>query len=266
MIKDLFIHNIKENKVLVIAFTMFVMIYVATSVGMYDPNSNEAMEAMMQLLPESMVNMFGFGDLTGSMVRYLSNYLYGFIMLMIPMIYTVMVGTKLVSKHVDRGSMIYLVTMPYTRKKIALTQAVFYILSFTVILLVNVLVLIIMSVTMFPGLLDIGLFLMINFVTLSVHLFLSSIAFLVSVLVGDSTRSLGISGGILFTFVILHMVSGLGESTEFLKYLTPFSLVNVDYILEGSGNGLLSGFIMLTLTGLIYYGAIQLFDRKSLII
>lgn len=266
MIKALMVYNIKENKVIIIGFTLVIMIYTSLSVAMYDPVSLDGFDAIMDLLPEALVSMFGFGDLSGSMARYLSNYLYGFILILFPILFTILLGSRLISRHVDKGSMIYLITMPYTRKKIVTNQAIFFILSLLFIFIVNIIVILVMSAIMFPGLLDYGLFLMVNLVAISVHLLLTAIVFLASVIFDDVSKCLGISGSILMLFMVFTMVSTLGDGVAFLRYLTPFSLINVDYILEGGGNGLLTTVIVLLLTAGVYAASIQIFNKKSIIV
>jgi ABC-2 type transport system permease protein len=266
MIKSLFLLNIKENKVLIIAFSLIGTLYATVSIGMYDPSSAEALTAMLELLPEAMIRMMGFDQIGGDITNYVSNYLYGFIMLIFPVIFSIMLGTKLVSKYVDQGSMTYLLTMPYTRRKIVITQAIFFALSLFIIIFFNVIVVIVMAEAMFPNTLDISNFLMLNLVTYAVHLSLASITFLFSVLFGDASRSLGFSGGFLISFFILNMLSSISSETEFLKYFTPFTLIDVEYVLEGNGNGLISFIVMLLISILIFITSIEIFHKKSIII
>lgn len=266
MIKSLFLFNLRENKILIIAFSLIGTLYATVSIGMYDPSSAEALEAMLDLLPEAMIKMMGFDQIGGDITHYVSNYLYGFIMLLFPVIFSIMLGTKLVSKYVDQGSMTYLLTMPYTRRKIVITQAVFFALSLFVIIFFNVLVIIVMAESMFPGSLDIWKFIMLNLVTYAVHLALSGLTFLCSVLFSDSSKSLGVSGGILISFFILNMLSSISEQTEFLKYFTPFTLIDIEHILASGGNGVL-GFIITMITAIaIFIVSIEIFHRKSIII
>ncbi len=266
MIKSLFLFNLRENKILIIAFSLIGTLYATVSIGMYDPSSAEALEAMLELLPEAMIRMMGFDQIGGDITHYVSNYLYGFIMLLFPVIFSIMMGTKLVSKYVDQGSMTYLLTMPYTRKKIVITQAVFFALSLFVVIFFNVLVIIVMAESMFPNDLQIWNFVMLNLVTYAVHLTLAGLTFLFSVLFSDASKSLGLSGGFLIAFFIINMLSSISDKTEFLKYLTPFTLIDIEYILEGGSHGVLS-FIVLILTAIaVFVLSIEIFHKKSIII
>lgn len=268
LIKELFIHDIKENKIHFIAVTLIIMLYGTISVGMFDPDPAglEAFQEMIEMMPEAMVNLMGFDNLIGPLVEYLSNYLYGFIMIIFPMIYIILVGNRLVSRHNDKGSMIYIITMPYSRRKIISTQAVYYITSFTVMYVINVLIVILMSALMFPGNLDIGLYLMLNLVTFSVHLLLSSVVFLISTAFSEFSLASGISSGLLMSFFVLMMLGRLSDKISFLNFFTPYSLIDIEYILEGGGNGLIGAIFSLIGAVLIYLFSIEYFNRKSIII
>ena len=119
---------------------------------------------------------------------------------------------------------------------------------------------------MFPGSMNIGTFLMLNFVTVSVHAALGGVVFFFGVFFSDSSRTIGVASGLLVLFFILNMLFKLSDDIEVLKYFTPFSLINIDYILEGGGNGIWSGIVSLVAAIGIYIGAIIYFDKKDLII
>lgn len=266
MIWDLQLLNYRENRVFVFGVAGFLLIYVFSSIGMWDPEGIEVLQDMMDLLPPAMTNMLGFDNLGGSLTSYLLNYMYGFLMLLFPIIYTIMVGNRLVSKHATSGSMIFLLTMPYSRRRIMINQAIFYASGLLFIFLVNVTVMILFSNIMFPGMLDIGKLLIINLVTYGAHLILAGVTFLFSCYFDDSQTSVMCSSIVLIGSTVAYMVSNLGDGTAFLKYVSVFTFIDVDYILEGSGNGLLIG-LLLTLIGAgSFVAGIELFDRKSIVI
>ena len=102
-----------------------LLIYVSTAVSMYDPSSIETMENMFKLLPEGMLKAFGFDTLGTDLTGYLAHYFYGFIIIVFPLIYIVLISNRLIAKHVDTGSMAYLLTTPNTRVRVAFTQAMY---------------------------------------------------------------------------------------------------------------------------------------------
>ena len=115
-------------------------------------------------------------DLTG----YLAGYLYGFIYTLFPAVFLIFLSNRLVTKHVDNGSMVYLLNTPNSRKKIIITQALSTIIFLVSIYIVNVLVGIVLSQIMFDDLLNINDYLLLNLVTVSTLICISSINFLFS--------------------------------------------------------------------------------------
>ena len=110
-----------------------------------NPDSAEALNTMLELLPEGMVKALGFQNMGTDLTGYLSNYLYGFIFLTFPMIYCAIMANRLIAKHVDSGSMAYLLTTPHSRVRIATTQAIYLAASVLAIMLINVGLAILMS-------------------------------------------------------------------------------------------------------------------------
>ncbi len=264
MSKYLFLFNLKSNKILIISFTLILTMYSSIATGMYNPTSVEAINSMLDLLPEGFakaMNFMGFGE---DLTTYISHYLYGFIFFIFPMIFIILVGNKVLSKHVDSGSMAYLLTTPHSRIKIATTQAIFLILSTCFVVLFNTILIILMSVALFPGDLDILNFIMLNVTTLSVLLFVSSITYLFSSLFDESSKALSFSSLFAVVFFMANAIKNIDERLEFLKYITPFSLVDIDRILDGGAFSYIASSIMLFVSAVIYYIAIIIFDRRSL--
>ena len=67
-------------------------------------------------MPEIM-SAFGMANTGSTLTEFLSNYLYGFLLLVFPMILEIILANKLVVKYVDIGSMAYLLSTPNSRNK-----------------------------------------------------------------------------------------------------------------------------------------------------
>jgi ABC-2 type transport system permease protein len=266
MNKTLFFANIKATWG-ALAFIVFMLfIYVATAIAMYDPVSVEAMEDMFKILPQGMLKAFGFDNLGTNMTGYLGHYFYGFIMMVFPIIYIVIAANKLIAKHVDSGSMAYLLTTPNTRVRIGLTQAVYLLTSLAVIFIVDVGILIIMSEAMHPGLLEIGKFLMLNLVAYLALAVVCGIAFFFSCLFSDARYSLAFGAGLPVIFLVTKMVSEISEDLEWVRFLSVYSVVDIDKILENGTYAAVASLILLGVVVVLFGAAIRIFDRKSLAI
>lgn len=264
MNKTLFKANFKNNWGILVFITGMLLMYTTIAIGMFSPESAESLEGMLKMMPEAMIKGFGFDSLGTELTGYLGSYLYGFIYLTFPIIYIVIVAQNVMIKHVDSGSMAYLLTTPNTRKKIALTQASFLGSTVLLVLGVNVLVAILMSMAMFSGHLRIGAFLLLNLTTFGTLFLITSFNFFLSCILNDPKKMIGIGASIPILFVVLKMVSALGDQLAFLKYFTLFSLIDVTRILSDTGFAVTVSIITLLLGTAIFYASIIVFDKKSL--
>ena len=242
------------------------MIYVATSISMFNPESAEFIESMLKVMPEGMLKVFGFENLGTDLTQYISNYLYGFILLVFPFIYTSIVANRLMAKHVDSGSMSYLLSTPNTRNKVALTQAVYLISSTAAVFVFITGAAILMCTSIWPGMLKIGLYLSLNMVALSATLVVAAISFLASCIFSDTKYSLAFGVGIPLFFVVSRMLHGLSDKIDWLKYLSVYTVINIEKILDGGTYALFATMALLGVSVVLYAAAIWIFNKKSLII
>ena len=266
MNKTLFKVNMRSNWVMFSFIAFMLMIYTGTAIAMFDPESAEAMKAMFQMLPEGMIKAFGFVDLGTDLTTYLAGYLYGFIIMVFPLIYTVTTANSLVAGHVDKGSMAYLLSTPNTRKKIVTTQALYLIISTVALIAFVTAALILLSVIVWPGNLMIGKFIVLNIITALLLIAVAGLSFLSSCIFSDTRKSLAFGAGIPLVFVILKMISSIGDKVSFLKYFTPYSVLDTNRILNDSSYSLVVGGGLVVAAVIIYALAIAIFSKKDLTI
>lgn len=262
----LFRATLKSNWVIALGITLFIMIYVVTSISMFNPESAEFIESMLKVMPESFLKVFGFQNLGTDLTQYLSNYLYGFILLVFPFIYTSVVANRLMSKHMDHGSMAYILATPNNRNKVALTQAVYHIVSTAVIFFIITGAAILLSISMWPGLLKPGIFIVLNLVALSATFVSGGIAFLASCVFSDTRFSLAFGVGIPLFFVVCRMLHGLSDKVDWLKYLSVYTVIDIERILAGGPYALFASLTLLAVSAVLYAAGIAIFNKKSLVI
>lgn len=266
MNKTLFMASFKANRILLLVTFLIILMYQTIIINMFDPEDASAMAEMIKLMPESIMAAFGFNSVTTDLTTHIANFLYGFVFLVFPLIYVIPAGYKLMGKHIDSGSMAYLLATPNPRKRIAGTQAAFLLSSTFLLLLGSVLTGMLYCALVFPGMLDIGKYLLLNLVTLSVFFVISGIVFTASSLLSDSGKILGTAIGIPAAFFIFKMLYSADQKLEFFRYFTLYSLIDSNRILNGGNYTWLVSLILFACGGLIYAIAITLFDRRSLIL
>ncbi len=266
MNKHLLFFNLKTSLVMFLSFLAITLMYGIIATTMFDPVSAEAMQDLLDLMPEAMVNMMGFNNLGTELTTYLGRYLYGFIMFIFPMIFIVMLGNRLMAKQVDNSSMAYLLTTPNSRVKIATTQALTLFINVFMLILINVIIVIITAEIAFKGHLMIGRYLGLNFVLLGALTVVSALVFLLSTIFSDASKAIGYGSGLVGLFFIMNMIKNLNTDLEPFRYATILSIVDIDKIMESTGYILITGFASLITGLLIFVISIIYFNKKSLTI
>ncbi len=263
MNKALFGMNVKTNRNIWLIFFAILVMYVAIIVSIYDPSIGDPFAALMDMFPPELLGAMNFTIMNGELISFISGYLYGFIMF-IPMIYVIIVGNRLIAKYVDSGSMAYLLSTPNKRRKIALTQAVFLFLSTTLLIVVVAGVNLLMCISMYPGLLDISKFIILNLGLIGYFTLISSITFLFSCIFNETRNSLAFGAGIPLLFFVINMLRGASPDLDFLKYFTALSLFDSNDWITG-GNIVWIGSVAFFLTSILFYTlGIRIFIKKDL--
>lgn len=115
--------------------------------------------------------------------------------------------------------MVYLLSGPDKRRKIAMTQ-LFVLIFFTLLLVFYVTALIIITgQIMFPGELDINGFIRLNVGWIGLLLFFGGMCFASSCIFNDSKNASGVSLAIVIYSILVQMVSQVGEKSVYLIFL-----------------------------------------------
>ncbi len=266
MNKTLFFASLKANwKLLVIAFFVLLM-YQSIIISMYNPENVEAMATMIKALPEAMSAAFGYDMIATDLSGHLGAYLYGFLFLVFPLIYLVPAANNMIARHVDKGSMVYMLATPNTRTTISVTQAVFLVSSIAILLFSVVFTGVLLCEVMFPGKLVYGDYLLLNLVTIAVHLVLCAIGFLASCTFSESRRSIAVGVGVPVAFLLLKMMSGTSEQLEAMKYASLFTVIDIPKIFANTGYAMISSGILIIVAFILFVTGIYIFNRRSLTI
>lgn len=259
----LFRVTVQSNYVIWLVFAAILAMYFSIITSMYDPEGIDAMEAMLEAMPPQFVEAMSFSVVAPSLLGFLAGYFYGFLILFFPLIYMVIVADRMIAKHVDNGSMAFLLATPNSRVKIALTQAAFLLGSMTLLIVFVAVVGILSSQAMFPGELEIGGFVLLNVGVALLYFALSGIGFLASCLFNQSKHSLALGGGLPVLFFVINLLANSGEQLSGLRYATLLSLFDAAAIVKG--DGYLATFAALAFLGLALYAVgIYIFSRKDL--
>lgn len=261
----LFLYDIRQNRIMFVLILAISLMYFTVICGMYDPAGNEELArlASMKMSPQ-MLKAFGFEiEASTALTPFLSAYLYGMLMLILPIVYSNTVASRLLAQHTDRGSMVFLLSSPVSRRSIALTQAVFLWSSmFLMILSVTVYAVFLCRIK-FPGLLDTGNFMLLNLGLVCLMTLISGIGFAASSFFSRSGVAMATGLGIPLFFYIVKMAGDASESLSWLRNFTPFSLFDNVSIASGEIEGI--SLAVMAVSGLLlYFAGVFYFCRKDI--
>jgi len=81
-----------------------LMLYIISIVYMYNPEMSNTLKQLTATMPEMMA-AFGMGSIGDTLIEFLSTYLYGFLLLILPLVFIIMLANKLIMGYIDNGSM-----------------------------------------------------------------------------------------------------------------------------------------------------------------
>lgn len=159
-----------------VVFAAVLSLYVSMITAMFDPKLNATLDEIVTAMPQLM-NMVGMQAGSSSLGGFLINYLYGFLLLLLPLVFSILAANRLVARWVDTGSMAYLLASPNTRARVARTQALVLIAGGTLLTAYCTALAVGCAAAMFPGELDVPAYLVVNAGLLCLHLALGGFCF-----------------------------------------------------------------------------------------
>lgn len=195
---------------------------------------------------------------------FLSFCLREFIFCVIPSIYSLIASNRLVTKLVRRGTMSYFMSTGNPRGKIIFTQVYYLIVSLLILFILVGGLGIVTGIDQFIGDCGAVTYLLLTLGGFAFSIFISSICFLVSCMVKETSAGLSIGGGILGVFYVIHLLSNMSSQLEVLKYATFFSLFNSEGILREEFYALILIPVLLIIGIVLYYAGIKIFKKRDL--
>lgn len=261
----LFKRNMLYTSKIGIIFIAILTMYTTMIIYMFDPAMAEMLIQYQEMMPGVMAAV-GMTGSTGTLIAFINTYLYGFIMLIIPMVFEIILINKFVMKYVDNGSMACLLSTPNTRLKIIITQLVSLILSVALLIGLITGIGLLSSVVMFPGDLDISKYLQLNLSVFLLYMVISGIGVLAACFFNESKGYFALGAGAPILFYLIQMISNAGDKFKDLKYCTIFTLFPGDKIVEGTSGVLSLNVAMAVMAAVLFIVGVIRFKKKDLFI
>ena len=259
----LFKYNVRQNRTLWVIILAILAMYLLIIMTMFDPNMVDSLEKMLDLLPEGLVKAMGFETFGTTLLTFVANYIYGFLVFMFPMIYSVMVNHRLVAQHIDKGSMSYLLATPNTRRKIVLTQIAFSVLGVAALFAAATVIALVAAAFMFPGAMEVGKFILLNLYAIAVYLAVGGIGFLAGCLL-EERISLAVGAGLPVMFLFFQMLGNAGDKLAWLGKLSLYYLFDFERLFSAEQSVLPQVAALLAIAFVTYGLAVRSFEKRDM--
>lgn len=263
--KTLYLKELKRNYTLFIIFGLLLLIYggIVSSLFTPDPNAAGWMDEFMHQYPE-MMDLIGFNVSNYTDYQsFVSGYLYGMLLIVFGLIFVIILVNRLIFKYLDNGSFVYLLSSPNSRNKILLTQILVLISYLILFVLAIYLILAIGGTINFPSYVDWLKLLYLNFSFILLLIFITSLSVFASSLF-EGRVSFGLMVGLNSLFFIFKLISNLGINYQIFKYLTPYSLFDVEGVINYSTSSLVHNFSLIILSLSLFTITFIFFKKKDL--
>lgn len=256
--------DFKSHWKLLVVFLAIVTLYLTVIIGMFDPQDVNLIQRLAGMkVSRGMLAAFGMGDVDPSLTGFLSGYFYGFLMLALPLVYTVILANKLVAALVDKGSMASILSAPVTRGQVARTQLAYLLATLTLLIGWTLIFGIVYSRLRFSEALDTAAFVRVNIGVWLMHLSLGAISFFCSCLFNETRYSVTFGTGIPMAFLLVQLLYNANTKLGWLKYLTLYSLYDARRLARSQP--VAAQWIALVAIALILYvAAVRIFEKKDL--
>ena len=223
----------------------------------------EMIDEMMKIFPEEMLKAFNM-DISSidSAFGWLKTEGFVFVLL-ITGIYSGILGSSILLKEESDKTIEYLNSVPVTRKSIVINKIISG-------LLYIVLTAVAIGIFNFVGLSLSGDFDKKQYILLSLTpIFSSIVIFAVCLFLSTFThktkKTMGISLGIVFASYFLKIISEMGESTEFLKYISIFTLADIRNVIVNVSINPLMVALAVGITTILIILTVICYEKKELV-
>ncbi|HPF86448.1 MAG TPA: ABC transporter permease subunit [Candidatus Limiplasma sp.] len=261
----LYKREMKSSWKLLVIFAAILALYVVMIIVMYSPEMLTMFRQFNETMPQMMAAFsMDFTEESLTLLGYMVSGLYGYILLLFPMIFAIIRGNGLVARYVDRGSMASLLAAPVKRRTVAITQMMVLITGIVALVVFTTALEIVTIAAYAPKQAETGRLLLVNLGLLGLQLFIGGVCFLSSCVFNESRTSLAFGAGIPGVMFVLQLLAQAGDKTESLKYATFFTLFRPEAIAAGT-SGAMGGVMVLFIgAALLYAGAVVAFSRRDL--
>lgn len=228
--------ELKQNFKGLIIWTLIIGSLFIVQMSIYPSlmsgDTSEMINQMMAQMPQELLRAFNMDIISmDNMQSWLiaEGFLY---MALIGSVYFAILGSTLILKEQDEGTISFLAVKPVSRRSIVTSKVIAGLINILIFNLIIGLILLV-GFTIYGEINYIQLVLtIIN--PMILHIFIFAAALNLSLLYKKTTKAIMGGIGLVFILYILQVLSTLSENIEFLKYISPFYYTDSRPIIESS--------------------------------
>ena len=218
-------------------------LYAVAVVVMYDPALSASMDEMMEAVP-GLFAAFGMATKTATLLGFLVNYLYGFLLELLPFVLVVLVVSRLVARPAEDGSLAYVLAAPLERRTVAAVFAGVALTCGLLAVLVAAACELVCAELWFVGELDLAGFARVNAGVAALVVFYVGACLFGACAARVPGRGLGVVAGVVAAAYLASMAAGLGSDVEWLRYGSLFTLFDAFGLAAGEGSAAVGAWVL----------------------
>lgn len=206
------------------------------------------LENILKSYPEVLVKLVGGDSLDMSDILHFYAIEIYLTVTLIGSIYAMLLGSAILSREEDDGTMEFLLARPISREKIITFKALgvlSYVVFFNMALMLSTYI---MLQAFGKGDYSFRLFTLLSLGVFLLHLTFAYTGFMISVFIKKARASISISLGVVFGTYALSAASSISSKMEVFKYFSPFKYVEAASII---GNGRIESVYLIIISGII---------------
>lgn len=262
MIRALFTRSLRSVAAVLGVLTAVAVVYITTVAYLYDPEVSESLALMQEAMPE-LFAAFGMANVASTLLDFLINYLYGFLLTAVFVVLAVYLAQRLLAGPEKDGSLAWLIAAPRSRVAIALTLVAVEVTAVVVVVAFCWLGEVVSCEAMFPGELDHAGLARANAGLAALGLFAASVC-LVSVCASPRPGvGLGIGAGACVLFFLMGLAGTVGEGLAWLADLSPFALFDAYGLAAAEADAACGAAILAVASAVLNAAAVAIFARRD---
>ena len=220
---------------------------------------------LMKSLPPGLMKSLGIEGNMANLNDYLNINFFNSLFLYILMAYCIMTTIKLVTRPLDRTSLVYYLSSPVSKSKVLFTQFMVFFQGLLLISLVTVLSGILgAKLLLGKHTFDVKVFSLINLNIFFIFLLIGAICFFFATVANTESLAMSVSAGVVIGDYAIDITKKLSTELDWLRYVDIFELYQPEKITKGTFPLFSTSLLLLIVSGILCLVSIWIFKNKDL--